>query len=155
MIDWKQYASGVATTGPIRAPKCPPPMGRIYNGFLTLTLPDGGHRTFQIKTGYDGTRWAGKRTFGLLVGPSNTTDYDIIATLDLDGFKMLKRVMGTGDAPAKLPQWLDVIWRMAGGEKAEGYDVLEARHCIRCNRLLTTETSILSGIGEICEGKIE
>jgi hypothetical protein len=152
-FDWGQHAESLMRRmGPPRPPACLPPMGRLYNGIVTLTLPDGSHKTFQIKTGYDGTKWCGLRTIGLLVGPSNTEDYDIIATVTPDGITPLKRVTGV-DGAGKVMGYLDVLWRMAGGEVFDGYEVLESRHCIRCNRLLTTESSILRGIGEICEGK--
>jgi hypothetical protein len=152
---WSQYAPGMlASVGPIHAGKTPE-LGRLYNGIMTLTLPDGGHRTFKIATGYDGTIWAGKRVVSILVGPDNAGDgdYEKVAFLTADGIKPFKRIMGTQDHAGKIPKWLDVLWRMAGGEQIEGYTVHESRHCLRCNRRLTTPRAVLMGLGSECEKK--
>lgn len=152
-FDWGQYAEGMTRRmGPPRPPAVLPPMGRLYNGILTLQLPDGGHRTFRIRSGYDGTKHCGRRVVGILIGPQNTTDYQECAYLEPDGFKMFTRVQGTADAPKRIEEFLGIIWTIAGGETVPGFDVMESRHCLRCNRLLTTSQSILTGLGEICEG---
>lgn len=126
-------------------------IGALFNGIYTLVLPDGSHRTFRIATQYPDSWMPGKRIMGVLVGPDNTRDFEKFSFVDHTGIKIWKSLRGTGDRPSKYQQWADIIWRIANGETIEGYELLEARHCIKCNRLLTTESAILAGIGSTCE----
>lgn len=151
-MDWSRYADGFAAAF-VPAAFVTPPLGRLYNGILTLTLPDGGHRTFRIKTQYPGSPMAGKRWIGILVGPVNTDDYQWWGVVDTDGIHPFKKVLGSQDEAGAFRRYADVLWRLAGGEKIDGYDVLESRHCLRCNRVLTDNFSIMDGRGPTCRGK--
>lgn len=146
MIDWTTYAESFAAFKT-------PPLGRLFNGIMTLTLPDGGHRTFRIKTQYADSWMPGKRTIGILVGPDNCTDYEMFGFVETEGIRIFKRILGTGDEASAYKRYADVLWRMAGGEAIPGYEVLESRHCLRCNRLLTDEESIMTGLGPTCRGR--
>lgn len=118
----------------------------VHNGIYTLTLPDGGHRTFRISTQGERSSFApGRRLISLLVGPDNTNDYESVAFLNDTGPEVWKRHRGH-----RVENWLAVLWRMSQGEQVTGYELLVARHCMWCNRVLTDSASIERGYGPTC-----
>lgn len=145
-MDWSKYFPPITESAPIH-------IGRLFNGIFTLCLPDGSHRTFRIATQYPGSWMEGKRCMGLLVGPHNDIpgDYEKFAFVDEFGIHVWKSLRGTQDKPSKHKEYADIIWRIASGETVEGYELLESRHCIKCNRTLTTPDAVMKGIGSTCE----
>lgn len=120
----------------------------IHNGIYTLTLPDGGHRTWKIHTRKNHVKFApGKRVISLLTGPDNESDYEMVGFVDDRGIKPWGRF-------GHLGKFTDVIWRLATGELVDGYSLLVSGRCVRCNRTLTTEESIRRGIGDECWKKM-
>ena len=120
----------------------------IHNGYYTLTLPCGTHRTFRLYTQQKG-KLAGKRLLGMLIGPDNTSDYEDFAFMGEAGFAVWKRFANQRQATLAA-----ILWKFIGeGELVDGHEVTESRRCIRCNRTLTTPESYEAGIGPTCRGK--
>jgi hypothetical protein len=93
-------------------PELPPATLRVPNGFYTLELPDGSHRTFRIFTKrLDAKFAAGKRVIGILIGPENTSDYESVAFLTEAGPQVWKRHRGT-----RTEAHLAKLWGLATGE---------------------------------------
>lgn len=118
----------------------------IPNGFYTLTLPDGGHRTFRVHTRHPNAKFApGQRVIGLLIGPDNTSDYEGVAFLAAGGIQIWKRHRG-----GKTEVWLGVLWELMRGGHVDGCELLVSKRCLVCNRTLTDDESIARGIGPTC-----
>ena len=47
-------------------------------------------------------------------------------------------------------RYADLLVSLAKGEEIDGHELLVSRHCLRCNRVLTTPESIESGVGPEC-----
>lgn len=127
-------------------PKLPEGLpGKIHNGVFTCIGPKG-HRTIKVSTVQEGGL-KGRRVVRVMTGPDNVMDYVGVGFLNEgDAFKVWKRVDGTQLHKIVLA-WLHI---MKGDQGWGAYRVEEARHCVRCNRLLTEPTSIESGIGPVC-----
>ena len=134
----------------------------LPNGVWTIEGPRG-HRTFRISTvltpsapqapGYSPAsqgektfreRHQGKRVLELLTGPDNTSSYKGLAWYSRKIGNLWK--FGTNNEVlvntfAKLVERAEVL---------PGYTVHFAKHCLKCNRLLTTPESIERGIGPVC-----
>lgn len=124
---------------------------RIYNGFYTLTFPDGSHRTFRVHTKKADAKFApGKRIISILIGPQNTTDYEGFGFVSETGVTVWKSKRGPKDIPSKLESYAGIIWDLATGEAIDGYSLHVSRRCLRCNRELTDPESIERGIGPVC-----
>jgi hypothetical protein len=130
--------------------------GGLPNGVWTIEGPRG-HRTFRISTileqdvhHEDGlkdsfrAKHAGKRVLELLTGPDNTASYRGLAWYDGKIGKLWK--LGVTNE-VLVNTFAKLVER---GEQVPGYTVHFARHCYKCNRLLTTPESIKRGIGPIC-----
>lgn len=123
------------------------PRHDIHNGYYTLTLPCGTHRTFRLYTQQKG-RLMGKRLLGLLIGPDNTSDYEDFAFLEADGFKVWKRFANQRQA-----EYAKLLTKMVvEGELLDGHELTESRRCLKCNRPLTDPESNRLGIGPKCRG---
>ena len=123
----------------------------LANGFHTLALPDGSHRTFRVHTQNAKAKFApGRRIISILIGPENTSDYEKFGWVDESGIKVWKRWQGK-----KQEEYATVIWKIAGGEVIEGYDLHTSQRCLVCNRELTTVESISRGIGPECWAKTQ
>lgn len=123
---------------------------RVHNGIYTLTLPDGGHRTFRIWTQNPDARFApGRRMVALLIGPENTEDYETIAFLEDAGPVVWKRF-----CDGRAAVHLGILWQLANGERVAGCALAVSRHCMICNRILTEPESIDRGIGPTCWGRL-
>src|ERR1043166_2092646 len=103
----------------------------LPSGFHTVEFPDGSHRTFRVRLDRQGTV-AGRRALALLVGPLNTDEYEAIGIVQCDGFNLWKRYR-TG----KVAEHAAILWRLAKGEKIEGYELLKSERCTVCLRPLT------------------
>ena len=123
----------------------------LPNGFHTLTLPDGSHRTFRVYRKRDGAKFApGKRIISLLIGPDNTNDYEDFGFVSEMQIAVWKRFRGH-----KQEEYAAIIWRIAQGEVVEGYELLTDRRCLICNRTLTEPESIERGIGPLCWDRLQ
>lgn len=122
------------------------PASKIPNGFYTVTLPDGTHRTFRLRTKKLTSRFApGQRVLGLLVGPDNEKDYDDFSFLDNNGPRVWARFRG-----GEHERLARLLWRLATGEEIGGHQVMVSKRCLVCNRTLTTDESLVRGIGPNC-----
>jgi Family of unknown function (DUF6011) len=97
---------------------------------------------------------AGKRVLELLVGPDNTASYRGMAWIDAgnDATSAPRSCIGNlwkfgRDNEVLVNVFAKLVERE---EKLADYKVHFARHCYKCNRLLTTPESIQRGIGPIC-----
>lgn len=120
----------------------------LSNGFYTLTLPDGGHRTFRVRLERSGI-FAGKRTLSLLIGPDNTSDYETQATVGVNGFEFFKRFCGD-----RTVYYGEVIWHIARGGTRDGYTLLVSKRCRLCNRPLSTPEAIQKELGATCAARL-
>lgn len=117
-------------------------------GFHTVVFPDGSHRTFRIRLDHIGA-FSGRRTIGLLVGPENTDEYETIGLVFHDGFNLWKK-----HRTGKLAEHVGIFWRLARGEKIDGYDLLKSERCTICLRELTDPDSIRTRLGPTCRKKV-
>jgi hypothetical protein len=146
---------------------------RLQNGTYTVSHPDRAHFTVEVRTALKGGL-AGKRIIALLVGSDNTADYMGVAFWDDDAegkgkANVWRKHRGDGSrgvvdgyawseafsiVERKLTMMLDLALRGDEGFwHAEGYELLRAGACVRCNRKLTTPESIELGIGPVCARK--
>lgn len=121
----------------------------LPNGYYTLTLPCGSHRTLRVHTEQHGA-FAGRRLVGLLIGPANTSDYEDFGFVEPGGIKPWKRFVN-----AKQAGYAGLLWDLMrpaaeGGGPVEGCSVLLSKRCLVCNRPLTTPESYERGIGPTC-----
>jgi len=140
----------------------------ILNGFYTITNKDGEHRTFRIRTQPDDAKFApGERIIGLLNGPDNGRDYEQFGFVKDDRVTVWTKKRGQGKMSAF--DWYAFLIRK-GSEALVGEDGVQAaadftaggreyciqaaRHCVRCNRLLTTPESVRRGCGDECAKKM-
>jgi hypothetical protein len=118
----------------------------LFNGFYSILFPDGSHRTFRIHTKRPDAKFApGQRILSLLVGPDRSDDWEMVAFVDYNGIHVFKRHKGS-----KIEKYANLIWLMAQGAEADGHELKIAKHCLRCNRLLTTPTAIDRNYGDHC-----
>lgn len=126
----------------------------VFNGVYTLTLPDGSHRTFQIKTKPDTSKFApGQRIISLLTGPDNTQDYEAFGFVDDCGVRVWKKKQGAPGKPSKFQEYVEIFWDLATGQEIEGCELLASLNCLRCNRPLTDPESLYVGWGPTCRKK--
>ncbi len=119
----------------------------LSNGFMTITFPSGEHRTYRVRLDREGIH-AGKRTLALLIGPDNTNDYQCVAVVADDGFKLFK-----AHARGKSQEHAQLLWMLAKGDAIEGYELLVSKRCRICMRELTDAQSILTELGPTCRRK--
>jgi hypothetical protein len=119
----------------------------IPNGTYTLSFPSGEWKTFRIRTEKNGD-FRGKRTIAILTGPDNTTEFEKFGFVDAGGVKTWKRYAGS-----KFDQYGQIIWSLSRGEELDGYEVRVAKRCMRCNRIITTPSSIDANYGPECATK--
>jgi len=120
----------------------------MFNGVYTVHSPTGEHRTFNVET------WrTGERAISILAGPDNTSDYVTFGFVLSSKIALWKKM----DKPF-YRQCAKMLWDLAkNGENSayaqKGVKLLLVKHCLRCNRVLTTPGSIQSGIGPECARK--
>lgn len=118
----------------------------IANGYYTLKFPCGTHRTFRVFTKKATAKFSpGQRIIAMLIGPDNTNDYEQFGFVDDNGIKIWKRFIGK-----KQEEYARLIWMLATGCEAKGYELLVSKRCLRCNRVLTDPVSLERGIGPEC-----
>lgn len=117
-------------------------------GFHTIEFPDGSHRTFRVRLDRLGT-FSGRRTLALLVGPSNTDEYECVGLVDTSGFILWKR-----HRTGKVAEHAAILWRLTKGEQITGYTLLTSKRCRICLRPLTDPTSIRTELGPTCRARV-
>ena len=122
-----------------------------HNGTFTITsVKSGDRRTFRVKTqAADSNFMPGKRIVSLLNGPDNYSNYQGFGFVNDDGTISVWHKKQT----QFFVQSANLLANMASHIENGKIEVLAATKCRRCNRKLTVPSSILSGIGPICEGK--
>jgi len=116
----------------------------LFNGYYTITFPDGSHKTFRLHT-QKGGKLAGKRILSLLIGPDNTSDYEQFAFMDVKEFKVWKRFAGQKQA-----EYARKLWTLMNGGAIYEHELMTVGHCIKCNRVLSDPESIRTGLGPTC-----
>ncbi len=129
----------------------------------------GGHATFTLQGIRDrytyrinrkdpepGSRWTEPAYFvALLTGPDNTADYTYVGMLDVHTgmIRLTKASKYQADSqPVKAFNWAaGRVWRGVTIEPARFYHM---GRCGRCGRALTVPSSIASGFGPECLGKL-
>lgn len=113
------------------------------DGIYTVVLDGSDHVTLKVRTqGKDEKFAPGKRVLHFLSGPDNSSDYTAFAFLVGQQVRVWKRFSdnrGLADAARALVR----------NPRAH----LEAGHCYKCHRLLTTPESLARGSGDVCAGK--
>jgi Family of unknown function (DUF6011) len=124
--------------------------GRLANGVFTVQGPRG-HRTVKIRTVLEGNL-KGKRIIAVMTGPDNIFSYTGVGFVkDDDSIQVWMKQRG-GELE-KIVSAFRQIYLGTDPEKWKAYRIEEARHCLNCNRLLTSPTSIAAGIGPVCDGR--
>lgn len=119
----------------------------LPNGYMTISFPDGSHRTLRVRTQPASSKFApGKRIIGLLIGPDNTADYEDFCFLTERGPVMWKRFANT-----KNQHYAELLW-VLNKEPLDGYELVMSKRCLVCNRPLTDAESVRVGICPICRG---
>lgn len=127
----------------------------VSEGYYTVELVDGGHRTIRLSKWKQDNRRPGKqiRWIGYLSGPSNTSDYETFARQHDDGsYVFMPRFREDGDLAAALAVVLH--GDDAARVRARHQYALESSRCARCNRELTVPASIHMGLGPECASRI-
>lgn len=119
-----------------------------HNGIITVANPaTGEHRTFKVHTQPEDSKFApGKRVVSLLTGPNNTEDFTPFGFVLSDGsvqiwMKNRTKMFAAFAFILEKPEQAEAKW---------GMTYMWAAKCRRCNRALTTPSSVTSGLGEVC-----
>lgn len=133
----------------------------IPNGkFTIISGQTGNHRTFRVHTILSEGPMRGRRVVSLMIGSDNQADYEGFGFIrqgedGTDSIQVWKRYKGDGCKHGVYAQMLCELLQYPeiGKWSNMGYAVLVSRHCMRCNRELTTPESIRLGIGPECASK--
>jgi hypothetical protein len=127
---------------------------KTHNGAITVHNPKTeGHRTFLIRTMARGA-YEGKRIVMLLIGPNREDNSSWMwfgFATEQYGISVFRSKRGNGK-PSSFEKLARILNAPKKGEKAGLRFLFEGR-CRRCNRKLTTPTSIESGMGPVCAGR--
>lgn len=132
----------------------------ILAGNAIVTLAGATSRyTFKIQQGKPREGDAPDRSqpffLSLLTGPDNTADYQYIGIVDQQSGKVrLTRASRLKADSGPVRAWDWTIGRMFAGQAYAPATVHHAGRCGRCGRLLTVPSSIESGFGPECAGKL-
>jgi hypothetical protein len=110
-----------------------------WPGIYTVET-DEGHTTFRIELQPSDAKFApGSTVISLLVGPDNTSDYTSFGFVKSGRLRPFKAFRSHEGLIEKANQFL-----------RDPEAALVAKHCARCNRVLTTPESIAAGLGPEC-----
>lgn len=135
-------------------------VAKVFNGRFTLrNRTSGEHRTLEIKTQPIDAKFApGERVVSLLTGPNNEADYTGFGFVNDQGIHVWNKKRSTNGTKSEWEWCAEILWSLAldGGFSpfADRYEFLMEGRCMKCNRVLTTPESILTGIGPICAEKV-
>jgi hypothetical protein len=96
------------------------------------------------------------RFLGLLIGANNTTDYNDFAIINGEKVFTFKKFR-TPDGKSQfevLARMFEDINKKDSQYIVKGFKLEVAKHCLRCNKVLTHKESLISGYGPICEGRL-
>lgn len=122
----------------------------VPDGFYTVVIPDGSHRTFRLRTIKKG-QMKGARLIGYLRGSCNETQYAYFAFLRGDGNVAIWKRYRDNNGVKHLGRLFETV--VSHPEQAGKAYAMKSGKCYRCGRLLTHPQSILSGIGPECAKK--
>jgi hypothetical protein len=135
-----------------------PIAARIYmtGGKATVTLVSlrtNVRFTYQIGVSKDGQC----HFVSVLVGADNNSDYKYLGRISRDMFWQGRKVPKPGDISADAPSAKAFAWvwrQLAQNVLPDQLEIWHEGSCGRCGRRLTVPTSIKSGFGPECIGKI-
>jgi hypothetical protein len=133
----------------------------VFNGTYTVISPTGDHRTFQIKTQKETSRFCpGKRVVSILNGPNNEADYLGFGFVEDGGINVWSaRKSNRPTYPSLWEQYAKMLWSLiTEGEQSrfyvKGARIEVSKRCLICNRKLTHPASLEKGIGPECDGRV-
>lgn len=122
----------------------------INDGYYTVVLEDGTHRTFRIRTQSADSDFApSKQIIATLTGSDNTSNYTQWGFVNGATINVWK------SKTDKIGNWAQLATALITGDHAAAgmrYAV-ESNNCYRCNRQLTDPESVATGLGPICRNK--
>lgn len=128
------------------------PSMHVPSGYFTLTLTDGSRKRFRIRL-ERGTFLPGKRTLAryckLEADDDAEREWESIATIEHDGFRLFKRWRGQWEE-----QWAVALWKLLNEGAAPGYSVEVEKRCHLCLRKLTTDEQLQKCLTPSCEKKV-
>lgn len=114
--------------------------------FTVVSRTTGKRFTYRVRAAKEGT----PHFVQVLTGPDNTSSYTYLGTIFADGtFRHTRKSAISESAPSA--QAFNWFYRNPGSDKVKVYH--EGR-CCRCGRKLTVPSSVESGIGPECAGKM-
>lgn len=118
----------------------------LPEGYYTVVLESGEHRTFRIKVASSQSKLAGKAIISYLSGSDNTSDYTGFGFVEGTQIKIWRRFSEDSTLA-------DAAKILVGDPTAaqQGYAKVSG-NCYICARTLTDPTSIDLGIGPVCRG---
>jgi hypothetical protein len=128
----------------------------ITGGNATVTLVStktGTRFTYKIRANDEGDVFF----VSLLSGPDNESDYRYLGRVARGVFWAGRKIPKPGDVGADAPSSLAFKWaweRLCKGVMLDSLEVWHEGRCARCNRKLTVPSSIASGWGPECAGKV-
>ena len=124
------------------------------NATVTLVSTKSGTRfTYRVRASDDGEVFF----VSLLSGPDNEGDYSYLGRIARGVFWAGRKVPKPGDVGPDAPSskafaW---VWRLLMQDSLpDAVEVWHEGRCVRCNRKLTVPSSIASGFGPECAGKV-
>jgi hypothetical protein len=123
------------------------------NATVTLVSPKTGTRfTYKIRASEDGQ----VHFVSLLSGPDNEADYKYLGIIRRDIFWPGRKTPKPGDIGRDAPSSLAFAYTWAKLAKGvmPAVEIWHEGRCGRCNRKLTVPSSIASGFGPECIGKV-
>jgi hypothetical protein len=140
--------------------------GRLATAQAALAFMRGGNATVTLVSVKTGTRFTYRLRaaedndtlfVGLLTGPDNETAYSYLGRVSRGLFWAGRKVPKAGDISADAPSSKAFAWAwraLIKGNMPEALEVYHEGRCARCARKLTVPSSIESGFGPECAGKI-
>lgn len=132
----------------------------LYDGLFTVLSPNGGHRTFRVRTQpEDAAFMPGAQLVGILAGSDNTWGSSDYITLG-DGKKLVSQgkpwnKFVNSDHGKSVAVFVALALNNQIGQKFAqmGYTLTESRKCFKCGKDLTDPASQELGIGPTCRKK--
>ena len=124
------------------------------NATVTLVSTKTGTRfTYRLRANDEGDVFF----VSLLGGPDNESDYRYMGRIARGVFWQGRKVPKPGDVGPDAPSSLAFKWaweRLAKGVLLDSLEIWHEGRCGRCARKLTVPSSIASGFGPECAGKV-
>jgi hypothetical protein len=124
------------------------------NATVTLVSTKSGTRfTYKIRANDEGDVFF----VSLLSGPDNENDYRYMGRIARGVFWQGRKVPKPGDVGPDAPSSVAFKWaweRLCRGVMLDSLEIWHEGRCGRCSRKLTVPSSIASGFGPECAGKV-